>query len=150
MSVSHSAILAMHAAYETAMGNIEKIDRASSSCTNSDRDIGRRSINDRTATTLSKEGRLLTLAILHQVPDSFEEAIILQFHLWNVVDLIQDDETGEQEKEAMIVAADTLFDFMACEFGGIDHQAIGQSFKDGTMLAFKRRRIRTGDAEELA
>jgi hypothetical protein len=95
------------------------------------------------------EADTLRLAILTQVPDTWTDAAILQFHIRIEHDLqamaTTPDCDGERAK-ALRMAIDTMFDFIASETNfDLDHEAIGKSFQQACITTHYARRHRTGD-----
>lgn len=143
-------IATMHARYEAAWAEDMRLEEAENAL--DDRSAAAETLKhryDEAREKLGHETDALKVAILYQVPKSWADAIILQFHIWSMADLLAStDDRPEPEDRALLIAIDTLFDFMACELADIDHEAIGKMFKDGTMLAWRRRRTRTADLED--
>lgn len=149
-SQSITPIAAMHARYEAAWAADMKIEAAENDL--DERDPTGQTLKFRYEDARKKIGAetdTLRVAILYQVPTCWADALILQFHIWGISDLLHGAEARpEAEDKAVLIAIDTLFDFMACELPDIDHEAVGHMFKGGTMLAWNRRRTRTADLED--
>ena len=142
-----SLILAMHARYEQAWQEFNTIDGASlefAGKTDPDSLCEHHKL-DRAGKANAREFDALRLAILWQVPDTWPEALVLSYHIHCAHDL--EDSPSKESKAALAAAIDTLFDFMACEVEQ-DHEALGEQFKNGTMLVFEQRRLRTGVVED--
>jgi hypothetical protein len=87
----------------------------------------------------------LRRVILYQVPITWEDALVLQFHIY-IMHRLEDDPPKE-DVEALTVGIETLFDFMACELDKGD-LAFGRQLDTGAKLVFYRRRYRTGTMED--
>jgi hypothetical protein len=85
------------------------------------------------------ESEALHLAILFQVPTTWPEALVLQYHVHNAADPYT--ELNDTEKRALEVGLDTLFDFMCDE---IDHEERDGIFQRAECLVSERRQLRTG------
>jgi hypothetical protein len=141
-----SPIMAMHTRYEETMAEFGVIEKAENDARKR-RDESEAAALERGSRASCREADALRTAILHQVPDSWTEAMALQFHIVNAFDLlIGCTEPPEFEQEALQTAIDTLFDFMCCEVEA-DHEQVGLSFRDGANRAFFQRRRRTGVVE---
>jgi hypothetical protein len=97
--------------------------------------------------TSEHESDALRNAILYQVPDSWSDALILQFQIVCAYDIYScASEPDEQDNERLQVAIDTLFDFMCAEVRA-EAGEIGAGFAYGAARAFQLRRLRTGMVE---
>ncbi|MDB5583363.1 MAG: hypothetical protein JWR80_8539 [Bradyrhizobium sp.] len=142
-----SVIRAMHTRFEQANAEYDRIDAAQTALNRAgDRLEALR--YDRALRENQTETDALRRAILLQVPDSWTDALILQYHIWLEQDLqaSSDDKPSDADSSALLLAIDTLFDFMACEVQA-DHAAIGQAFQQGCNLVHFQRRHRTGEME---
>lgn len=140
-----SPILAMHLRYEAAWEEYNAIERSEMELTKDDHAAKLR--HEYASKANNAETDALRLAILYQVPDTYAEAMILQYHIVNGYDLTQGappTKAESTEAEAVKIAIDTLFDFLACK-NNDDHEALGTSFKHSAMRVFRSRRLRTGD-----
>lgn len=141
-----SLILALHARYEQAFEEYNQLDEASRGPSEGDENSRmRRRRYDEGMKDSAQETDLIRLSVLWQVPITFEEATVLAFHLWSLDDAATS--LTEAEKKGMEVGMNSLFDFLVCE-GCADMNKFGRQFSDGAMLAFQRRRTRTGQVEE--
>jgi len=133
----------MHARYETAWEEYNRIDAAQPSQPKDSTDPdwnpyyrAKRGMQDN-----NEETTLLRQAILHQVPDTDEELTVLSFHAWGLFDEVT--ELTDVEKRALEQGLNNIFDYLVSE-GQADMQRTGKQFSSGAMLAFHRRRYRTG------
>jgi len=133
-------LLAMHARYEAAWEEYNRIDQAKTEL--NDKDEAGRILRFRYEDAMRASGRetdALQMAILYQVPTTWQEALVLQFHIHLRSDPHSDK--TEEEKAALEVASDTLFDFMCDE---IDHDKSEGVFHRSECIVSDRRRSRTG------
>lgn len=99
------------------------------------------------ASVISKEMDAIQAALLHQVPESWRDALILLYHVRNACDqTIAGTVPSEAADERLQIAIDTLFDFMCCEVDA-DHGEIGAAFQAEATAVFTTRRLRSGEAE---
>lgn len=90
----------------------------------------------------------LRIAILYQVPNDQEDLALLSYHVWSVYD---EGQNSKREMAALTVALTSLFDYVMDEAAGrVDMSAHGKMLNTATMLAYHRRRYRTGLAREVA
>lgn len=142
-----SALMAMHKRYEQAQVEYENIDTARQ--TAKDNDDSEAFLLENAGTTSIKEADALRMAILYQVPMDIAEAAVLQFHISNMHDMIEGcAERPENEEDALAVAIQTLFDFLACEMKQDHEEHVGGYFRDEAVRAYFARRRRTGLLEE--
>lgn len=142
-----SPILAMHQRYEATMAEYLVIEKAESRA-RKERDENTEGAMSRAMRASCRETDALRTAILHQVPDSWTEAMVLQFHVVNAFDMMAGcTDYPEYEQEALQTGIDTLFDFMCCEVDA-DHERVGRNFQDGANRVFFNRRRRTGVVED--
>ena len=142
-----SALLAMHRRYECAMAEYLIVEQAEGAARKDGDSDGAHSLA-RGTRAICRETDALRLAILNQVPDTWAAAMVLQFHITNAADLLATSENPpEAEREALLTAIDTLFDFLCCEVDQ-DHEALGNEFRSGAVRAFFQRRHRTGQVED--
>ena len=147
-----SPIMAIHRRYEEAQAEFTLAELAESAARRleaNDRDAENRAESYRRGQqAIIAESDALRLAILHQVPHDWRDALTLQFHIVNAHDMhINSTNTPESEGEAVQTAIDTLFDFMCCEIDQ-DHAAVGAHFQTGAKRALFQRRHRTGIVED--
>ena len=148
-----SPILAMHARYEAAWVEYNRIDDAVCALRGVDPPSAEWGIVHRLeqgSTKLSREQMALTVAISQQVPTTWQEAVVLAFHL-HTIDPVETN-ISEDEKAAFTVGFDTLLDFM---FSEVDHGGVPGSAKPGQLnnvehLLRDRRRMRRAQLEEAA
>lgn len=146
-SAAASPIRAMHARYEEACQQYNVVEAAEhqARANGHKKHFGLQ----RAMQTLSQETDALRNTILHQVPETWSEALLLQFHISNATDLLVNgaEPPSDEEKETLIRATDTLFDFMCCELG-LDHEELGTSFKSAATRVHFQRRCRAGQVED--
>ena len=144
-----SPLLVMHERYEAAWSAYAKIEAAENELDDSDQD--RETLKSRYEDARKKivaETDTLRVAILHQVPMSWADALILQYHAWCMADVLEGiNSRPEDMREALLVGMETLFDFMAAEVADVDQEAIGPMIKGQTMLAWNRCRTRAAELE---
>lgn len=142
-----SPIMAMHQRYEEAMAEYNVVDDADLQLggDNADKQLGRSYLDAKR--TNAAETTALRVAILYQVPDSWVDAMILQFHIYVATDMAVNDSINEEERNGLTIAIGTLFDFLCCEVRQ-DHESLGGQFQSSAQLAFFRRRYRTGIVED--
>ena len=143
-----SPILTMHARYEATWAEYNTLDEARSVLNTNNSDGC--SLDFRYADAMKVSGGeidALRLAIFYQVPTSWQEAMILQFHVHSIFDPAM---VGpEDERLAISTAIETLLDFMCCEVEA-DHERIGHQFQVGANLVSDNRRYRTGKLAKAA
>lgn len=143
-----SPILTMHARYEATWAEYNTIDAARTAFNTEN--ASERFLDFRYADamkTISAETDALRLAIFYQVPTSWKEALILQYHIHSIFDPTQ---VGpEDEQKAISTAVETLLDFMCCEVEA-HHDGIGHQFQVGANLVSDNRRYRTGKLAKAA
>jgi hypothetical protein len=100
---------------------------------------------ERALSASNLEQDVIRATILMQVPDTWPDALVLQYHILVAQQLqngiIKRDEEAEQR---LGIAIDTLFDFMACEIEQ-DHGESGPVFQQACNRVYSARRLRTGD-----
>lgn len=142
---SASALLAMHARFETAWAEYNRIDNAGLQSKDN-------MLSHKLETAMQEnaaETSALRVAILYQVPDTWVEALILMFHIDAAHDArCNDHEPDKAEGKALTVAIETLFDFMAHEVR-CDHEKIGHQLAQSAVFAYERRARRTGVLEAM-
>lgn len=143
-TTSASLLLALHARFEANNCEYAKIESARVA-EDDFTELGKIA----RATSLSEaEADALRFAILTQIPDSHEDAIVLMFH----IRLEQDAQAhsaipaSDRDKSILATAIDTLFDFQACQ-SQFDHGEIGKQLQAACNDAFYARRYRTGVME---
>jgi hypothetical protein len=93
----------------------------------------------------SRETDALRLAILYQVPATDEEATVLAFHCWGLFDPASSP--TKDETHAIEEGLNSIFDYLVSE-GRADMDKMGAQFTHGALIAFDRRRYRTGKVED--
>jgi len=143
-----SLIAALHARYEATQTEYAAVERADMAPRPKERGNKPDALDYGTALLTSEhESDALRNAILYQVPDSWSDALILQYHIGCAYDLCScAAKPNEQDNERLQVAIDTLFDFMCTEVR-TDAGEIGPGFAYGAARAFRLRRLRTGVVE---
>jgi hypothetical protein len=145
-----SLILALHQRYEAAWEEYNRLDAAHTALPDKkdpERPLAWR-YKEGMATN-SRESDLIRVALIWQVPVTFEEATILSYHLWSLYDI--DTTLSEDEKKALEIGFTNLFDFLVDSLAGkdgLDIDKMGRQFSSGAKLAYDRRRVRTGHVEE--
>ena len=130
----------MHARYEAGWDEYNRIDEAGTRLKpSSDKERSLAFAYELAMKASNTESQALQRAILYQVPTTWQEALILQFHIHVAGDAYT--EHTEAERVALEVATDTLFDFMCDE---IDHEDVEGQFQNSEHLVSDRRRLRTG------
>ena len=145
-----SVIMALHSRYEAAFAEYQAVERAEM--------MGRRqgATDDRETAvmhyrdaekTLDLETDAIRNAILFQVPETWTEEMVLQYHIYCAHDLYANaDKPDDGDIERLGLAIDTLFDFMCCSVN-VAHEEIGLTFKDAAERVLMKRRLRTGVVE---
>ena len=138
-----SVILAMHRQYEAAWEAHHTVDTAKLRL---GKDEGRQEmLFEQAMSIVVSEADALRLAILYQVPTTWIEAMVLQYHIY--IEQGMGDCNGEAWSDALQVAVETLLDFFACEIDA-DHEEIGRMFQTSANLVYERRHARTGKVED--
>lgn len=141
-----SALMAMHHRYEQSIAEYDVIDTAHQTAKGND--DSEAFLLENAGQTSVREADALRLAILYQVPAAIPEAAVLQFHISTMHDMIEGcTERRENEEDALKVAIQTLFDFLACEMKQDHEQYAGASFRDEAVRAYFGRNRRTGGVE---
>ena len=140
-----SPILAMHARDEKAWEEYNAIDAEHAQTPNDREHLGVRFRYREAMSSSQSEIDALRLAILYQVPKTWAEAMVLQYHIHIMNDLT--DKPSDEDRAALETAIDTLFDFMCCEVEQ-DHEELGKQFQTSANLVFTKRRYRTGILED--
>ena len=89
----------------------------------------------------------LRVAILFQMPTTWQEALVLAYHIHNSYDLRDPEHTSDLEKQALQTGLDLLLDFM---FGEIDHDQMdccGTQMLNLANIVYDRRHTRLGGEE---
>lgn len=146
-SVSSSPIAVMHTRYEAVMAVSSVVDSASLNLGKSDDEQQLGFGYAKAITTCEAETDALRTAILFQIPTSWHDALILQYHVYVAHDLYTPGREPENERAALGVAIATIFDFMA-RMVEADQDALGRCFKASTMLVSDRRRFRTAELKD--
>ena len=140
-SATASLILALHARFEANNAEYQVIEAARPA----NDDFAERGKIDRAIRASEAEADALRFAILTQVPDSREDALVLMFH----IRIEQDAQShcakppSDAAKSILGAAIDALFDFLACE-DRFDHFDPGDQLRSARDTAFYARRYRTG------
>lgn len=138
-----SPLLAMHKRYEETLAEYDVLEKAEHK--NSDQIYGFRLAE--AMGTLMQETDTLRLAILYQVPSNWAEAMVLQYHINTMADVLFSFETQQDaETRALKIAIETLSDFMFSEVDQ-DHGEIGAEFQREATRVFFKRRHRAGVVE---
>ena len=137
-----SLILAMHARYEEAWEEYNRVDRDQPKQSD---DPGKHHQAAQGMAENFRETLSLQRAILYQLPTTDEEATVLAHHAWVLFD--EHSEISEGDKEALATALTTLFDWFVAE-GRADDEKMGKQFTANAKIAFHRRRARTGKLED--
>ncbi|RDE05579.1 hypothetical protein [Sphingomonas aracearum] len=139
-------IRVMHTRYEAAMSAANALDEAKLELGDSPADRQRETRYEEAMEAADAEGDALRTAIFYQVPTTWTDALILQYHITVAHGLHTPGKEPPHEAAALTTAIDTLFDFIATEVN-VDHEAIGDRFKAATMRVWNRRRFRTAELE---
>lgn len=141
-----SLILALHERFEQSFIEYNYVDRAKLKLTDDgeERLLGYRF--QEAMQVMTEEGINLQRTILFQVPTTDEELTVLAYHVWNMFDPDADDGQCREDRQAVGVGLDNLFDYLVGE-GRADMQETGRMFTTGAMLAFERRRFRHAKLE---
>jgi len=146
---SGSLILALAARYEQAWDEYNHIDRKQPRKPTGDAVNGpdwhpyyrsQRGMADN-----FEETQLLRETICYQVPDTDEELTVLAHHAWIMFD--DQSKMTKREIRALQQALNSIFDYLASN-GRMDSVKAGDQFTTNAMLAFHRRRYRTGVTAE--
>lgn len=135
----------MHARYEAAWDEYNVIDDAKGKLGKDD-DLRLTFGYETGLRENSTETDLLRHTILHQVPNTDEELAVLAFHAWGIFDY---DQNTEEDRTALAQGLSSIFDYLVGE-SRADMEKMGHQFASGAMLAFHRRRHRTGLVGEEA
>jgi hypothetical protein len=129
--MANTFISALHARFEANGAEFDRIDQADG--------------DTETAKHQSMcEADAIRYAILAQVPSSWPDALILQFHIQLDHQFQVGADREPDAEERLQLAMETLFDFMACEVEA-DHGEIGTLFQASCNRVFYARHHRTGD-----
>ncbi|WP_267386149.1 hypothetical protein [Sphingomonas sp. GC_Shp_3] len=140
-----SLIAALHARYEAAQAECHAVDLAETSARRQSEDAADCYRN--ACKTLMQEADALRDAILHQVPDTWSEALILQFHILCAHDQRINEDAPDDAGAALVqLAINTLFDFMCAEVR-TDVAQIGAAIAETAARISRARRLRTGVVE---
>jgi hypothetical protein len=141
-----SPTMAMHKRYEETMAEYRVVENAEREARDG-KDETDALLLGNALKDLTRETDAVRVAILHQVPDSWAEAMVLQFHIVAAHDLHASCATApDGEVEVVQTAIETLFDFMCCEIDQ-NHAALGDAFQTEANRVFFKRRRRTGVVE---
>ena len=139
-AIAASPILAMHARYEASWAEFIIVEDARMKLDRKDRDESALAHRyDDAMKVNAGETDALRLAILYQVPITPQEALVLQYHVHGASD--PDLMATSDERDALSVANDTLFDYRCDE---IDHDDSDGMFQSAEHIVSERRRFRTG------
>lgn len=142
-----SLIAALHARYEATQTEYATIERADTPQAKQRQNTSHVQHFDTALLTSEREADALRNVILYQVPDSWSDALILQYHIAVAYDAhAAAAKPKEEDSERLQIAIDTLFDFMCTEVRA-DAGEIGATFKDAAASVFRARRLRTGVVE---
>ncbi len=142
-SETTSPILAIHNRYEAAWREYNDIDRANTKLNRkneAEQNLSYRYENAMRANNAETDA--LRLAILYQVPTTWQEALVLQFHIQSIFDPC--NSSTDDESNALTVAVETLFDFMCDE---VEHEDVEGLFQISEHMVSDNRRRRTGKLE---
>lgn len=145
-----SIIFTLHARFEEVWQEYYTIEAAKIAARvepASSRDAHAREFRlDEAARRSGDEEVALNIAILHQVPSTWQEALILAAHL-KIIGIEEGGERTGAERQAAETGFDTLLDFL---FGQIDHEKLecaGEQLSNIARIVYERRRLRTGHVE---
>lgn len=147
----HSLILALHARYESAWDEYDRLENASMALKDAEPPSEEHSRKLRISdgeTENQREIDSLRLAILYQVPSTWQEALVLAKHVHSAFAITDsfDTDHNDPERRAFETGLGTLLDFM---FGEIDHEGIGgYQMEASERIVRDRRRFRTAELEE--
>jgi hypothetical protein len=142
-----SLIAALHARYEATQSEYATIERADTPQAKQRQNSPDVQHFDAALLASEREADALRNVILYQVPDSWSDALILQYHIVVAQDAhAAAAKPKEEGGERLQIAIDTLFDFMCTEVRA-DAGEIGATFKDAAASVFRARRLRTGVVE---
>jgi hypothetical protein len=146
MTDAPSLILALHARYEQAWDEYNQLDNAKPGDADPPAPAHSRKIRIEEAMEANqREVDALRQALLYQVPNTSDEALVLACHLHTTFGLTEDfDKAGDVDRLAFETGLDTLLDFM---FGESSFTA-GYQLKQAERIVQSRRRLRTGVTEE--
>jgi hypothetical protein len=134
-------ILSMHARYEAAGEEYDRLEAAAWQLnTSADHDNRRFAYKD-ALQSLEAESNDLRAAVLHQVPSTWIEALVLQYHIAIQFGGVVGPDAKQYETDTFEGALTTMLGFLAAE-AGTDHAALGPRLRQSVDLARKRRRIR--------
>jgi hypothetical protein len=151
--IQPSLIIALHDRYEQTWNEHNRLDNAELDLNGSKPTSPgwhKQQRLEEARSKLEREQVALTVAIAHQVPTTWQDALVLAFHL-QVIDPVQCELT-EGEKSAYHEGTDALLDFM---FGEIDHGSVPGAFAPGQLanvegILRNRRRMRRAQLAEAA
>ncbi|MCR5872279.1 MULTISPECIES: hypothetical protein [unclassified Sphingomonas] len=140
-----SPLMALHQRWEQTQAEYSAIEDAERALPKGDTE---RFALERAMKASCREANAVANATLFQVPMTWAEAMVLQYHALNAYDLLSSNEGGKElEWDTVETALEAVFDFMACELPD-DHGTIGTAFQEGANRVFQRRRLRTGVVED--
>jgi len=93
----------------------------------------------------AEESEMIRLLICYQMPNTDEELTVLAFHVWGLVGM--GAEITKRERRALEQGSNSMFDYLVTE-GRAAMDDLGKQFTAGAMLAWHRRRYRTGLSED--
>jgi hypothetical protein len=148
-----SLILAMHDRYEQSWIDYNRLDRAACNLHKAEPPSDEWSFRcslEQGRNLLSSEKMALTTALCQLMPSTWQEALVLAFHL-HTLDPIETNLT-DAEKQAFTVGSEALLDFM---FSGIDTKGVPGAVEPGQLvdaagLVMHRRRMRRAQLAEAA
>lgn len=146
----NSLILALHARYEQAWGEYNRLEEARAAWAKAkppSEEHSRKYQIESAQSESQREIDALRLALLHQVPTNWQEALVLADHVHTALAITDsfDTDRNDPERSAFETGFDTLLDFM---FGEIDHEGIGgYQMEQAEKIVRERRRFRTAQLE---
>ena len=144
-----SLIMALHARYEQAWEEFNRIDEARRP------EVGPPGLNrarnvrlEEAKATNNKETDALRRALLYQVPTTAIEALILADHLHTTFGLTDNfEKEDDPDRLAFETGLDTLLDYLFGETD--DSKIVGRSLRASERNCRHRRRLRTGITEQI-
>lgn len=141
-----SLIMALHAQYEAAWANYHAIEDATPAAQDAppvSAEWCRKVSLDDAGAAATREIDALRLSICYQVPSTWEEVLVLAYHVYNVAEV--GNEVTEEDRQAFEAGYATMLDFM---FGELDHEGFsGQMMNSWANTVYSKRRLRTGVLE---
>ena len=151
VSNSTSFILALHARWEAAWEEYNRMDEAQPRKPERPReDLESWQLYHRLEEAMAanqSEVDLLRTTILYQIPADDAELTVLVYHAWGAFSVNPDNPQPEEAK-AIEQALISIFDYRVSE-GRADMEALGRQFTAAAMIAFKKVRHRMAVQEHL-